>query len=69
MWGTTVYTDDSHLPTAAVHSGFVPYGQLMTITVMIFPAQATYLGSTQHGITSGSWSTWYGSYQIIQASH
>jgi hypothetical protein len=68
IWGTTTYTDDSNLATAAVHSGFVQYNQTSTITVTILPGQSNYTATTQNGITSNSYGPWGGSYSIISAT-
>ncbi len=68
LWGTTIYTDDSNLATAAVHSGFVQFNQTSTVTVTILAGQSSYIGSTQNGVTSSAWGSWYGSYTIISAT-
>ena len=67
IWGTTIYTDDSSLVTAAVHSGFVQVGQVRVITVIILPGQGSYASTTQNGVTSSGWGSWSGSYSIISA--
>jgi hypothetical protein len=68
IWGTTIYTDDSNLATVAVHSGFVQYNVTSTITVVILAGQSSYTSTTQNGITSNSYGSWVGSYQIISAT-
>jgi hypothetical protein len=68
IWGTTIYTDDSNLAMASVHSGFVTNNVASTITVMILPGQSSYTSTTQNGITSNSYGTWGGSYQIVSAT-
>lgn len=67
IWGTTIYTDDSSLVTAAVHSGFVQVGQVRVVTVIILPGQGSYTSTTQNGVTSSSWGGWSGSYSVISA--
>lgn len=67
IWGTTIYTDDSNLATAAVHSGFVQLSQTSTITVMILAGQSSYTSTTQNGITSNGYGSWSGSYTFISA--
>lgn len=66
MWGTGIYTDDSYVATAAVHSGVVADGETRTILVAILPGQSYYITSTQYGVTSFTYGPWVGSYQIIQ---
>ena len=68
IWGTTIYTDDSNLAMASVHSGFVTYNVASIITVMILPGQSSYTSTTQNGITSSSYGSWVGSYQFISAT-
>ena len=67
IWGTTIYTDDSSLVTAAVHSGFVQVGQVCVVTAIILSGQSSYTSSTQNGVTSSGWGGWPGSYSIIGA--
>ncbi|CAF4021214.1 unnamed protein product [Rotaria sordida] len=65
IWGTNIYTDDSDLSTAAVHSGIVQYNQTSVITVTILAGQSSYTSTTQNGITSLSYGSWGGSYTIV----
>jgi hypothetical protein len=66
-WGTDVYTDDSSIATAAVHSGLITVSQGGTVTIEIRPGQASYTGSTRNGVTSGTYGSWDGSYIFIRA--
>jgi hypothetical protein len=68
LWGTMIYTDDSNLPTAAVHAGFVSSGQTSIVTVMVLVGQSSYTGSTQNGVTSSSYGSWVCSYTLISAT-
>ena len=67
LWGTTIYTDDSNLAVAAVHSGNIANGQTSTITVTVLAGQSSYTSTTQNGITSSSYGSWSGSYTITSA--
>ena len=67
IWGTIIYTDDSNLTTAAVHTGFVQVGQMRVVTVMILAGQSSYTGSTQNGVTSFGYGSWVGSYAFLSA--
>ena len=51
VFGTGIYSDDSHVCAAAIHAGVVPPGGGM-FTAFIAPGQETYLGSKRHGVTS-----------------
>ena len=64
VWGTDTYTTDSHLATAAVHSGALKMGQTGTVKVTILQGQSSYQGSTRNGITSYPWSTFPASYKV-----
>ena len=63
-WGTGVYTDDSTLATACVHAGVLKVGQKGLVKVTVLPGQASYPSSTQHGVNSGSWNAWNGSFRV-----
>src|SRR5690349_19767648 len=67
IWGTTIYTDDSNLATAAVHSGFVSIGQTSIITVIVLPGQSSYTSTTQNGVTSTAYGSWACSYSFVSA--
>ncbi len=60
LWGTEVYTGDSTLAAAAVHSGVLKPGQKGIVKVTILGPQDEFEGSLQYGITSSS----YGPYQF-----
>jgi hypothetical protein len=65
VWGTGVYTDDSSICTAAVHAGLITVVRGGVVTLKITAGQASYTGSTQHGVASGSWGRFSGSFQFI----
>jgi hypothetical protein len=65
VWGTNIYTDDSHLGTAAVHAGVLQVGETKTVSVMILPGQSSYTGSTKNGVTSLNYGSWHGSYKFV----
>jgi len=58
IWGTGEYTDDSSICTAAVHAGFITVARGGVVTLEIQSGKASYTGSTQHGVTSGTWAHW-----------
>jgi hypothetical protein len=60
LYGTDVYTGDSSLATAAVHSGALRLGERGCIKVTILPGAPAYKATTRHGVTSSS----YGSYSV-----
>ena len=65
VWGTTTYTDDSALETAAVHAGLLRAGQTAIVKVRPLPGQDRYDGSAQNGVQSGAYGQQRGSYQFV----
>ena len=64
IWGTDIYTDDSSLATAAVHTGALNDGETGTILITVLSGQESYSGSVRNGVTSNEFGSWHGSYQI-----
>src|SRR3989449_2628795 len=67
VYGTDVYTDDSSVCTAAVHTGRITLAGGGTVTIEIRPGQSSYKASTRNGITSSSWGSWAGSFVVVDA--
>ena len=63
VWGSGIYTSDSHICNAAVHAGAIGTGGGQ---IMVTPGgrQEQYPGSTQYGVTSSSWGAWDSSFTI-----
>jgi hypothetical protein len=59
VWGSDIYTSDSSICTAAVHSGLITYQQGGTVTIELRPGRTIYGSSERNGVTSSD----YGSYQ------
>jgi len=64
VWGTDVFTDDSALSRAAVHSGVLLEGETGAVKVTVLPGQAKYYPSNRFGISSNSFGSFTGSYRI-----
>lgn len=64
LYGTAVYTTDSTLAKAAVHSGVLKAGQAGVVKVTILPGRNNYQGSTQKQITSSAWTSYDSSYKV-----
>lgn len=60
IWGSDVYTTDSTLALAAVHSGVLKPGQTGVVKVTILGQQPTFVGSTRNGITSSGYGAYVG---------
>ena len=70
IWGGAggVYTDDSLLAMAAVHTGVLKEGDTAVVRFTILPGQESYPSLTRHGVSSSSWQSWGGSYRIEGAA-
>jgi hypothetical protein len=63
-WGTDFYTDDSFVGVAAVHQGVLSPGETGAVIVVCTGARSSYVGSTQNGVTTQSYSYWPYSFKI-----
>jgi hypothetical protein len=59
VWGSDIYTADSSICTAGVHSGLITYQQGGTVTIEVRPGKTIYGCSERNGVTTSA----YGSYQ------
>jgi hypothetical protein len=64
IWGSDMYTYDSDLATAAVHTGALKAGEEGTILITMLPGQESYSASTRNGVTSKQYGSWHASYRI-----
>ncbi len=64
IWGSDIYTDDSDLGAAAVHAGLLLEGQTGIVKVTMRMGMDGYSGSESHGVVSGDYGPWQGSYRI-----
>ena len=67
IWGTGIYTDDLAVCIAAVHAGAISAATGGTVTIEIAAGQPSYAASTQNGVGSSGYGSWYGSYTIVGA--
>jgi hypothetical protein len=58
VWGTDIYTADSSICTAGVHSGLITYQQGGTVTIELRPGRTVYGCSERNGVATSP----YGSY-------
>ena len=59
VWGSDIYTADSSICTAGVHSGLITYQQGGTVTIELRPGRTVYGCSERNGVTTSP----FGSYQ------
>jgi hypothetical protein len=69
IWGSEVYTADSHLATAAVHAGVLKIGQRGIVKVTIIKSPETHRGSTANGVASANWGSYTASYTVETPFH
>lgn len=67
IWGSDVYTSDSLLAMAAVHTGILADGASGPVAVKVLPGQSSYAGTTRNGITSIAYTAWGLSYSLERA--
>ncbi len=68
VWGTDVYTDDSSVCTAAVHTGVITFASGGTVTIEIRPGLSSYESSARNGVTTLSYGAWPGSFVVVGGS-
>jgi hypothetical protein len=68
VWGSSIYTDDSSLASAAVHAGVLQSGETGTVAVTILGPQDSFSGSNQNGVESSDYPHWDGSFEFAEAS-
>lgn len=62
VWGDVVYTDDSSVCTAAVHTGLITLEDGGLVVVEMTEALEAYEGSTANGVTTREYASWGGSF-------
>jgi hypothetical protein len=65
VWGTDVYTTDSHLATAAVHAGVLKPGEAGVVRLKILPSPASFAGSERNGVVTRPYGVYGGAYEIL----
>lgn len=66
LWGTDLYTNDSSVCTAAVHSGLITVANGGTVTIETRVGLSSYMGSARFGVTSQSYGSWGGSFVFLR---
>jgi hypothetical protein len=67
IWGTDIYTSDTHIPTAAVHAGVISVGQTKEVYIKVVQGLNEYIGSTRNGVSTSGYGGWGLSYQFVSA--
>jgi len=58
VWGSDIYTADSSIYTAAVHSGLITYEQGGPVTIELRKGRNMYGASERNGVTSSAYGQW-----------
>lgn len=67
VWGTDVYTLDSHFPTAVVHAGLAKAGQTVTVKVRIIQSPAQFAGTNRNGVNTAPYERYPGgAYEFVR---
>jgi hypothetical protein len=67
IWGTDIYTMDSHVGAAATHAGRVQPGEVASVFARCTGPQSSFTGSYKNGIASVSYGAYGGSFTFIDA--
>lgn len=59
------YTDNSNLGTAIVHFWGLTIGEQWVVQVKVLPGSGSYVGCDNNGITSGTYGSWPGGFQLV----
>jgi len=58
VWGSDIYTSDSSICTAAVHSGLITLQQGGSVTIELRPGRSIYGASERNGVTTSMYGSW-----------
>jgi hypothetical protein len=62
VWGSDIYTSDSSICSAAVHSGLITQQQGGTVTIELRPGRSIYGASERNGVTTNAYGSWQQSF-------
>lgn len=68
VWGTEVYTSDTHLGAAAVHQGLLKPGEKGVLKVKVINGQQQYLGTVKNGVASQGYGEWTVSFTMSRVN-
>ena len=64
IWGADVYTADSSICTAAVHTGRITFASGGKVTIELRPGQSSYQGTSRNGVKSNGYGTYGRSFVV-----
>ena len=65
VWGSGVYTSDSHLGVAAVFAGVLKEGETGVVTVRIVDPPSRYGADKRHGVSTHAWGHWDKAFEFL----
>lgn len=65
VWGSDIYSDDSSVCAAALHSGRVSPATGGAFQIQILPGQANYMATLRNGVTTRPFRSYPGSFSIV----
>jgi hypothetical protein len=66
VYGTDIYTDDSSICSAAVHSGLITARDGGKVIIRIRPGEDSYAGTNRNGVSSDRYGGWRGSFIFLK---
>lgn len=66
IWGSSIYTDDSSICSAAVHAGLITSKDGGRVTIRIKPGSQAYMGTIRNGVKSSDYGFWDGSFTFVK---
>ena len=67
VWGSGIYTDDSLVGSAAVHSNLISFETGGEVHFVITEGRKLYAGTTRNGVSSASYGPWPKSFMFVNA--
>lgn len=65
LWGTSPFTDDSSVCTAAAFAGLITVADGGRVIIEIRPGEDAYEGGDANGITASTYGAWRGSFVLV----
>jgi hypothetical protein len=66
VWGSDLYTDDSSICSAAVHSGLITLREGGPVTIRMISGQGAYASTSRNGVSTIGYGRWHGSYIFLR---
>ncbi|MCB1157116.1 MAG: hypothetical protein H7A25_01940 [Leptospiraceae bacterium] len=64
LWGTDIYTTDSAICKAGLHTGLLDREKGGSLKVTLLPGQNSYSGKERNGVKSSDWGSYSSSFKL-----